>query len=100
MEMYNLIEYSDNYSKTSINLWQYYRDELALNDLGANFDFPDDNNDSALFKFKTRKHLDRKIGRTGKVDTKDVQIMVPLKYLRNFCRSLEIPLINCNQFLF
>ena len=29
MPMYNLIEYSDNYAKTSGSLWQYYRDELS-----------------------------------------------------------------------
>ena len=34
MPMYNLIEYSDNYSKTSRSLWQYYRDELSLTNVG------------------------------------------------------------------
>ena len=29
MPMYNLIEYSDNYAKTSGSLWQYFRDEPA-----------------------------------------------------------------------
>ena len=37
--MYNLIECSDNYSKTSESLWQYHRDELALTHTGA-FDNP------------------------------------------------------------
>ena len=50
--MYNLIEYSDTYSKTSGSLWQYYRDELAL-DVNSNIiDIPADNNNSILFKFK------------------------------------------------
>ena len=40
MPMYNLIEYSDNYSKTSGSLWQYYRDEPALKDAGALANFP------------------------------------------------------------
>ena len=48
MPMYNLIEYSDNYLKTSWSLWQYYRDEPALNAAGGNFDFPDDNNSASL----------------------------------------------------
>ena len=37
----------------------------------------------------------RKTGQKGNVDTKSVEIMVPLVYLSNFCRTLEIPLINC-----
>ena len=51
MPMYNLIEYSDNYPKTSRSLWHYYRDEpLLTNDAIA--DFPTDNNNSALKKKK------------------------------------------------
>ena len=78
--MYNLIEYSDNYAKTSGSLWQYYRDE------------PNDNlADSESFKSNIKI--------TGKtpddVKDKDVEIMVPLKYLCNFRRTLEMPLINC-----
>ena len=50
--IYNLIEYSDNYSKTSGSLWQRYRDEPALNDVnGTLADFP---GNSALFKFKQK----------------------------------------------
>ena len=52
--MHNLIEYSDNYSKTFGSLWQYYRDEPFLNNNGAIADFPTDNNNSAWFKFKTK----------------------------------------------
>ena len=59
MPMYDLIEYSDNYSKTSGSLWEYYWDEPVLNNNGAVIDFPADNNNSALFKFKT-KITDRK----------------------------------------
>ena len=51
MPIYNLIEYSDPYLTTSGSLWQYYRDEPALNDNGEIIDFPADNN-SASFKFK------------------------------------------------
>ena len=47
--MYNLIEYSDNYSKTSGSLWQYYRDKPVINNNGVIIDFSDDL-DSASFK--------------------------------------------------
>ena len=79
MPMYNLIEYSDNYAKTSGSLWQYFRDE------------PDDDiEDSESFKSKLKK-----TGKTHNNDhEKDVEIMVPLKHLSNFWRALEILLIN------
>ena len=54
MPMNNLIEYSDNYSKTSRSLRQYYRDERFLNADDAIADFPADDNDSGSFKFKTK----------------------------------------------
>ena len=50
MQMYHLIKYSDNYSKTCGNLWQYYRDELILNANGDIANFPADNNNSASLK--------------------------------------------------
>ena len=43
--MDNLIEYNDNYSKTSGNLWQYYRDKTALAN-GTNLNFPANSNNS------------------------------------------------------
>ena len=93
--MYNLIEYSGNYSKTSASSWQLYRDESFINENEAIADFPaDNNNNSPSFKFKT-KIADR-IGNDG---TKHVKIRVPLKYLNNFWRTLEIPLINCEIIL-
>ena len=80
MPMYNSIEYSDNYAKISGSLWQYYRDEA--NDIFA---------ESESFKSKIKI-----TGKTPNDDNeKDVEIMVPLKYLSNFWRTLEIPLINC-----
>ena len=80
MTMYNLIEYSDNYARTSGSLWKYYRDE------------PNNNlDDSESFKFKVKI-----TGKTPAADNeKDVEIMVPLKYLSDFWRTLELPLINC-----
>ena len=52
MPMYNLIEYSNAYSKTSGNLWQYFRDEPAIYGNGNIIDFSANNNDSCSFKFK------------------------------------------------
>ena len=87
MPMYNSIEYSDNYSKTSGNSWQYFRDEPALNNAVAPVNFCGNN---ALFKFKQKI-----TGSTGDYGTNTVQILVPVKYLSNFWRTLEMPLINC-----
>ena len=90
MPVHNLIEYSDNYSKTSGSLWHYYRDEPFLNANGAIANFSADNNDSGSFKFK------RKIaGRTENDGTKSAKSRVPLKYLSNFWITFEMPLINC-----
>ena len=52
MSMYSLIEYSDNYSKTSGNFWQYYKDEPSLNNADNIIDFSADDNNSFSFKFK------------------------------------------------
>ena len=90
MPMYNLIEYSDAYLKTSGSLWKYYRDEPAIDDNVGVIDFPADNNNSKSFKFKQQI-----TGKTGNSGIKDVEIMVPLKYLNNFWRTLKISLINC-----
>ena len=84
MPMYNLIEYSDVYSKTSESLWQYYRDEPALGNNNIIITFPANINNSILFKFKPQI-----TGQTGNDSTKDVKIMVPLKYLNNFEEYLE-----------
>ena len=90
MPIYNLIEFNDAYSKTSQSLWQHYRDETASNNNGDIIYFPENNNNSNFFKFKQQI-----TGQTGNRGTKNVEIMVPLKYLSNFCRTLEISLINC-----
>ena len=69
MPLYNLIEYSDNYSKTSGSLWPYYKD------------IPNDNlARSESFKYKVK--ITGKTPASG--NTKDVEIIVPLKYLSNF----------------
>ena len=83
--MYNLIEYSDNYSDTSGSLWNFKRDEII-----NNADVTNDNN-APSFKYKANL-----IGNTENNGTKNgVKIAVPLKYLSNFWRSLEMLLINC-----
>ena len=54
MPMYNLIEYSNAYSKTSRSWWQNYRNEPALDNNGNIIDFPDDDNNSPPFKFRQK----------------------------------------------
>ena len=80
MPMYNLIEYSDNYSKTSGSLWNCYRDEPNVN-------------------LSDSESFESKIKITGKTpaagNEKDAEIMVLLKYLSNFWGTVVIPLINC-----
>ena len=88
--MYNLIEYNDAYSKTSWSLWQCSGDKPALDNNNNVIGFPVDNNNSIVFKFKQQI-----TGQTGNGATKDVEIMVPLKYLSTFWRTLEMSLINC-----
>ena len=90
MSMYNLIEYSDNYSKTSGSLWQYCKDISAVNDNGDIVYFNGANaTDSFNFKTKITAQTDD----DGQIN--NVAIMVPLKYLINFWRTVEIILINC-----
>ena len=80
MPLYNLIDYSDHYSKKSGSLWQYYKDD------------PDDNmTDSESIKYKVKiigKPPDNR-------NTKNLEIILSLKYLSNSCRTLEMPLISC-----
>ena len=90
MPMYNLIEYSDNYAKATGNLLQYCKDIPARNDANNDIIVFDASNVTDSFKFKAKI-----TSQTGNNGTKDVEIMVPLKYLSNFWRTLEMPLINC-----
>ena len=83
--MQNLIEYSDNYSGSSRSLWNFKRD-----DIGNNENVTNDNN---ALSFKYESDI---IGNTEANGTKNrVKIAVQLKYLSNFWRSLEMPLISC-----
>ena len=88
MPMYNLIEYSDNSSKTSGSLWQYCKDIPAVANNNAIFNFTENNlTDSFNFKVKTT-------GQTGDDGTKNVETIVPIAYLSVFWRTLKLSLIN------
>ena len=89
--MYNLIEYSGNYSKWSGSLWQYCKKIPAVDNDGVIVDF-NGANATDSFNFKTK--ITGQTNNDGKID---VEIMVPLKYLTNFWRTLEMPLINCKD---
>ena len=90
MPMYNLIESSDNYSKTSGSLWQYCKDIPAVDYDNAIVNFTN-NNLTDLFNFQAKM-----TGQSVDDATKNFEIMVPIKYLSNFWRTLEMPLINCD----
>ena len=96
MPMYNLLEYSDNYSVTSGRLWNYYRDEV--ND--------DSNEDNAADikisnkKTLTGKYFEYKAKSIGSMPNNnnnilDAEVVVPLKHFSNVWRSLDLPSINC-----
>ena len=101
MSIYNLLEYSKNYRKIIGSLYNYYRDELS--------DDADDNNfdnikvvNSNTFKYKNKiiaNTYNVNAGADGydvnKNGTQEVELAVPLKYLGNFWRALNIPLISC-----
>ena len=102
MSMYNLLEYSTNYRKTIGSLYNYYRDELS--------DDADDNNfdNIKVVNSNTFKYKNKIIGNTYNVNagaqgydvnknsTQEVELAIPLKYLGNFWRALNNPLISCD----
>ena len=112
MPMYNLLEYSKNYRKTIGSLYNYYRDEL--NDDADNNNFCNNN----VVSSNTFNYKNKIIGNTYYVDStivpagggarvanpdydandsgkKSIELVIPLKYLGNFLRALNIPLISC-----
>ena len=93
MPMYNLIEYSDNYQDSSATLYQYKRDEPpeadAIADLAVN------TSSSSKYKANLLGNIAAAIPNVARVARLTVKIVVPLTYLSNFFRSLEMPLINC-----
>ena len=89
MPMYNLIEYSDNYQNSSATLYQYKRDEPPEGDPIPNLAV----DNSSSFKYKVELLGDLVVA--NNIARRNVKVVVPLKYLNNFFRSLEMPLINC-----
>ena len=101
MSMYNLLEYSKNYRKTIGSIYNYYRDELSNHADDNNFD------NIKVVNSNTFKYKNKIIGNTYNVDTgsqgydvnkngtQEVELAIPLKYLGNFWRALNIPLISC-----
>ena len=93
MPMYNLLEYSKNYEKTLGSFFNYYRDEQKEHTIGAG-------NNAINISIRNSKSFDYKTKIIGSLDAgedkkEDVTIVIPLKYLDNSWRSLDIPLINC-----
>ena len=89
MPMYNLIEYSDNYQDSSATLYQYKRDEPPEGDPIPNLAV----DNSSSFKYKVELSGDPVVA--DNIARRNVKVVVPLKYLSNFFRSVEMPLINC-----
>ena len=119
MPMYNLIKCSKSYSKTSGSLWNYYRGGFS-DDTSHNYGLNKNVTESKSFKYKkniTGSTIDYDVSQTitnaegddipnldydaNKIGTKEVEIVLPLKYLINFWRELNMDLINCevNQIL-
>ena len=90
MSMYSLIEYNDNYSDTSGGLWHFKKNEQNMNN-GNPVNVT--TADSSSFKYKSSFFKTLEDDDNGVF--KNVKIAVPLKYLSNFWRSLEMPLIKC-----
>ena len=104
MPMYNLLEYSKSYRKAIGSLYNYYRNELTNddNDNFANINVVN----SEAFKYKnkiTGNMYNVNAGVDGynvnKNGTQKIELAIPLKYLGNFWRALNIPLISCEVFL-
>ena len=93
MTMYNLIEYSDNYQDSSATLYQYKRDEPPEADAVAVLTA--DNLDSFKYKIKLLGNITGANPDNARLGRLNVKVVVPLKYLNKFFRSLEMPLINC-----
>ena len=100
MPMYNLLEYSKTYRKTIGSLNSYYRDELT-DDNNNNFANRNVVNSNAFkYKYKIIGNIyNDDAGADGydanKNGTQLVELAIPLKYLGNFWRALNIPLISC-----
>ena len=93
--MYNLLEYSKNYRKTTGSLWNYYRDEpnsgICVINNNVNYSIKD----SKSFDYETSIARNRR----HRQNKRCWEIVVSLKYLSNFWRALDMPLINCEKSL-
>ena len=101
MSMYTLLEYSKHYRKTIGSLYNYYRDELSEDADDGNFD------NIKVVNSNTFEYKNKITGNTYNVDagaqgydankngTQEVELAIPLKYLGNFWRALNVPLISC-----
>ena len=92
MPMYSLIEYGDNYSKTFGSVWQYFEEIPGVNNARNIVIF---NGAIATDSFNFKAKITGKTNHDG--DIRNGEILVPLKYLSNFWRALEMPLINCED---
>ena len=96
MLMYNLLEYSGNYSMTSGNLWNYYRHEVndSANENNGTNNYRTNNN-----KTTTSKSFEYKTSLTGSTSINNnglkAEVVVPLEYMSNFWRSPDLVLVNC-----
>ena len=91
MPMYNLLEYSKNYRKITGSLFNYYRDEPNSSGEG-------DGNNRINYSIKDSESFNYKTSITGELEgnntEKDTAFAIPLKYLSNIWRNLDMPLIN------
>ena len=90
--MYNLLEYSKNYRKTTGSLWNYYRDE-PNSGTDANNNITHSILNSKSFNYKAN-FMENGVTQNNLIKN-NVKFVIPLKHLSNFWRSLSIPLINC-----
>ena len=99
MPMYNLLEYSDNYTDSSGSLWRFKRDEQNITAAGIPNGITTDNSSSFKYKSSFLELIATDVAAVGNVAANRIFhnaiIAVSLKYLPNFFRSLEMPLINC-----
>ena len=90
MPMYNLLEYSKNYKKTTGSLWNYYRDEPNSS--------TDNNITNSILNLKSFDYkanfMENSVTNNNLIKD-DVKIVIPLMHLSNFWKNLNIPLINC-----
>ena len=75
------------------NLWQFKRDESPMNNARNPLNVALDNSSTFKYRASLLGKATTAAGRDRSLN--DVKIVVPLKYLSNFFRSLEMPLINC-----